>query len=155
MSVTANHRAGLAWLPALLANNLGDDEGPRGHCRDENVSVHEFMAIVGDSAVAVAHRPLSPDPWPARRVTSRKGTDNLLIKLPRWAGLVPAEHPQEQTSPTKATVRGRCVKSHALGVDRPVPILPASPRPATDKSHSNFSLSSPGRGTNSPSPGLN
>lgn len=68
VSVTAFHSAGLAWFPELIARSLNDPDGPRVRCRDEDVSVNEFVDLVGDHDVVIAHRPLISDPWPARRV---------------------------------------------------------------------------------------
>jgi hypothetical protein len=66
-----------------------------------------------------------------------KDADNLLIKSPKWAGQVPADHPDGRTGRGQDTMV-IVFLSHILRAGRPVPILPASPRPAADKSHSCF-----------------
>lgn len=68
VSVTAFHSAGLAWFPTLIASSLNDPDGPLVRCRDEDVSVNEFVDLVSDHDVVIAHRPLTSDPWPTRRV---------------------------------------------------------------------------------------
>ena len=45
-----------------------DPDGPLVRCRDEDVSVSGFVDLVSDHDVVIAHRPLTSDPWPARRV---------------------------------------------------------------------------------------
>lgn len=68
VSVTAFHSAGLAWFPALIAASLKDPDGPMVRCRDEDVSINTFVDLVSDHDVVIAHRPLTSDPWPTRRV---------------------------------------------------------------------------------------
>lgn len=68
VSVTAFHSAGLAWFPELIGRSLNDPDGPRVRCRDEDVSVNEFVELVGEHDVVIAHRPLTSNPWPTRRV---------------------------------------------------------------------------------------
>ncbi|MDJ0318859.1 LysR family transcriptional regulator [Arthrobacter antibioticus] len=68
VSVTAFHSAGLAWFPALIAGSLRDPDGPKVRCRDEDVSINKFVDLVSDHDIVIAHRPLTSDPWPTRRV---------------------------------------------------------------------------------------
>lgn len=68
VSVTAFHSAGLAWFPALIASSLKDPDGPMVRCRDEDVSINKFVDLVRDHDIVIAHRPLTSDPWPVRRV---------------------------------------------------------------------------------------
>ena len=49
--------------------------------------------------------------------------------------------PREWTSLYQGTTYGASgYKSHIHAMERPVPIVPASPRPATSKSHSGYTL---------------
>ncbi len=68
VTVTAFHSAGLAWFPPLIAHSLAEPDGPQLHCRDEDVSIDEFVDLVADYDLVIAHRPLASPPWPARRV---------------------------------------------------------------------------------------
>ncbi|TPW72277.1 LysR family transcriptional regulator [Schumannella sp. 10F1B-5-1] len=68
VGVTAFHSVGLAWFPRLIAAALADDAVPSIRCRDEDVSIGDFVDLVADHDVVIAHRPLASAPWPERRV---------------------------------------------------------------------------------------
>ncbi|MFT8592033.1 MAG: LysR family transcriptional regulator [Bifidobacterium sp.] len=68
VTVTAFHSAGLAWFPPLIGYSLSHPGGPQVHCRDEDVAVEEFVPLVADYNVVIAHRPLDSAPWPKQRV---------------------------------------------------------------------------------------
>ncbi len=68
VTVTAFHSAALAWFPALIERSLADPEGPQVRCRDEDVSIEEFVRLAADHDVVIAHRPPVSRPWPEHRV---------------------------------------------------------------------------------------
>ncbi len=71
--------------------------------------------------------------------TSSSG--RLVIRPPRWAGLVPACLPNGQI-PSKAPSRSQALRESRQR-SRRAPTLPASPRPATTKNHRHFTESPP------------
>ena len=70
VSVTAFHSAALAWFPELIATSIADPDGPSVRCRDEDVSISEFVGLAADHDIVIAHRPPASEPWPANRVVS-------------------------------------------------------------------------------------
>ncbi|MBP1325672.1 DNA-binding transcriptional LysR family regulator [Leucobacter exalbidus] len=68
VTVTAFHSAGLAWFPDFIATCMADRKGPTVRCRDEDVSITEFVDLVSEHDVVIAHRPLASEPWPTHRV---------------------------------------------------------------------------------------
>ena len=68
VTVTAFHSAALAWFPELIARSLADPEGAQVRCRDEDVSIQDFLNLTADHDVVVAHRSPSSPKWPERRV---------------------------------------------------------------------------------------
>lgn len=70
VAVTAFHSAALAWFPELIAQSLADPVGPSVRCRDEDVSISEFVGLAADYDVVIAHRPPAAEPWPSDRVSS-------------------------------------------------------------------------------------
>jgi len=70
VSVTAFHSAALAWFPELIARSVADPDGPSVRCRDEDVSISEFVGLAADYDVVIAHRPPVAAPWPAHRVVA-------------------------------------------------------------------------------------
>lgn len=68
VTVTAFHSAALAWFPELIARSLADPEGAQVRCRDEDVSIQDFLHLTADHDVVIAHRSPSAPKWPERRV---------------------------------------------------------------------------------------
>lgn len=68
VTVTAFHSAGLAWFPRMIEHSLAEPDGPTLHCRDEDVSINEFIELVADYDIVIAHRPRASPPWPTRRL---------------------------------------------------------------------------------------
>ncbi|MBL3687298.1 LysR family transcriptional regulator [Leucobacter zeae] len=70
VTVTAFHSAALAWFPDLIAQSLADPDGPSVRCRDEDVSISEFVGLAADHDLVIAHRPPAAEPWPDGRIVS-------------------------------------------------------------------------------------
>lgn len=84
VSVTAFHSAGLAWFPPLIAAALADPDGPGIACRDEDVSISEFVDLAAEHDVVIAHRPYASEGWPSARVAVTPLLDEPIdLALPR------------------------------------------------------------------------
>lgn len=68
VTVTAFHSAALAWFPELIARSLADPDGAQIRCRDEDVSIPDFLDLTADHDIVIAHRSPTAPEWPTRRV---------------------------------------------------------------------------------------
>ena len=68
VTVTAFHSAALAWFPELIARSVADPEGAQIRCRDEDVSIQDFIQLTADHDIVIAHRSPAAPPWPEQRV---------------------------------------------------------------------------------------